>query len=280
MTDYARPGDMATALRLLADGPRLVLAGGTDLYPSCAGRGLSGPVLDLTAVAELKGLEQTAAGLRIGACVSWAELAAADLVPAFAALRQAAAEVGGRQIQNAGTIGGNLCNASPAADGVPPLLALGAEVELASAQGLRRLPLAQFIIGPRRTALRPAEVLCAVLIPRAEMAGRSVFLKLGARKYLVISIASVAVRLVEREGIVADAVVAVGACSAVARRLPEVEAALIGGSLVGAARRITDAAVAESLTPLDDIRASAAYRASAAAVLIRRAVGGLCGGRA
>ncbi len=280
MTDYARPGDMVSALRLLASGPRLVLAGGTDLYPACVGRGLTGAVLDLTAVPEMKGVEKIAAGLRIGACVTWAEIAAAQLSPALAALQQAAVEVGGRQIQNAGTIGGNLCNASPAADGVPPLLALAAEVELASVQGVRRMPLSAFITGPRQTALRPAEILCAVLVPRAALTGRSVFHKLGARKYLVISIASVAVRLVEREGVVADAAVAVGACSAVARRLPQVEAALMGGVLAGAAERITDAAVAAGVAPLDDIRGSAAYRASAAAELIRRAVAGLTGGQA
>ena len=255
------------------------MAGGTDLYPACAGRGLSGAVLDLTAVPELKGLEQTSAGLRIGASVTWAEIMSANLPPALAALSQAAVEVGGRQIQNSGTIGGNLCNASPAADGVPPRLALDAKVELASLQGVRRMPLSAFITGPRQTALRPEEILCAVLVPRAALAGRSVFLKLGARKYLVISIASVAVRLVEREGVVADAAVAVGACSAVARRLPQVEAALMGGALAGAAGRITDAAVAAGLAPLDDIRASATYRTSAAAELIRRAVAGLTGGQ-
>jgi CO/xanthine dehydrogenase FAD-binding subunit len=99
--------------------------------------------------------------------------------------------VGGRQVQNAGTIGGNLCNASPAADGVPPLLALEAEVELVSAAGSRRLRLAEFLLGPRRTALLPGEVLAAVLIPEAALAGGFGFVKLGARSHLVISIAMV-----------------------------------------------------------------------------------------
>ena len=134
-------------------------------------------------------------GLRIAACTTWSEIRDAALPPACDALRAAAAEVGGRQIQNAGTIGGNLCNASPAADGVPPLLALDAAVELASAAGTRRLPLAAFLLGPRRTDRRPGEILTAVLLPEAALAGRSVFLKLGARRHLVISIAMVAVRL-------------------------------------------------------------------------------------
>ena len=189
-------------------------------------RGLAGDILDLTGLEELRGITLSRVGLRIGACARWAEIAGASLPPALAALQQAAREVGGRQIQNAGTIGGNLCNASPAADGLPPLLALDAEVELASATGVRRLALVDFVTGPRQTALRPGEMLAAVVIPRTGLMGRSRFLKLGARKYLVISIASVAVRLVEREGRVADLAVAVGACSAVARRIKAVEAAL------------------------------------------------------
>ncbi len=277
MTEYARPGDLRAALAVLAEGPRLVLVGGTDIYPARPGQGLSGQVLDLTAVTELKGIEKTASGLRIGACVTWAEIASADLPPAFAALQQAATEVGGRQIQNAGTLGGNLCNASPAADGVPPLLVLDAQVELATAQGRRCLPLTEFITGPRRTELNPGEIVTAVVIPHRAAQGRSRFIKLGARKYLVISIASVAVRLVEREGFVADVAVAVGACSAVPRRLQMIEAALIGVPLAVAAGQIADATVAAALAPLDDIRASAEYRIVAATELIRRVVADLAG---
>ncbi|MFO1174181.1 MAG: FAD binding domain-containing protein [Paracoccaceae bacterium] len=269
---YVRPGGLAGALTLMAERPFRPLAGGTDLYPATAAQTLAGAILDLTAIDELKGIELTGAGLRIGACESWDAIARAPLPAALACLQAAAREVGGRQIQNAGTIGGNLCNASPAADGVPPLLALDATVELASVRGARRLALDQFILGPRRTARAPDELLTAILIPRAALMGRSMFAKLGARRYLVISIAAVAVRLVEREGRVATACVAVGACSPVARRLPMVEAALEGARLDGAAARVRDADVAAALAPLDDIRASAAYRSGAAAELIRRAV--------
>jgi CO/xanthine dehydrogenase FAD-binding subunit len=277
MSDYARPEGLATALALLSERPRTVLAGGTDLFPVRAGQGLAGPVLDLTAVEDLRGIARIPQAVRIGACATWSEVIAADLPPAFDALKQAAAEVGGRQIQNMGTVAGNLCNASPAADGVPPLLVLEAEVELATAQGERRLPLDQFITGPRRTALMPGEIVTAVIVPGQALAGRSRFLKLGARKYLVISIASVAIRLVEREGVVADAAVAIGACSPVPRRLAEVEAALVGVPVIEAARAVDDAAVAAGLSPVDDIRADAAYRARAAAELIRRAIADLTG---
>ncbi|MDP2739249.1 MAG: FAD binding domain-containing protein [Pseudorhodobacter sp.] len=272
MTLYQRPQTLPEALALLAGSPRQVLAGGTDIYPALAGAELRGPVLDLTGVAGLRGIVAGPDGLRIGACTTWAEVAAAALPPALAAVQQAAVQIGGRQIQNAGTIGGNLCHASPAADGVPPLLVLGAEVELASPRGLRRLVLADFITGPRRTARAADEVLVAVLIPQAALAGQSRFLKLGARAWLVISIAMVAVRIVAAQGRVAEAALAVGACSAVARRLPGVEAHLIGAPLADAAGLISDAAVAAALDPLDDLRGTATYRATAAAELLRRAV--------
>jgi CO/xanthine dehydrogenase FAD-binding subunit len=123
------------------------------------------------------------------------------------------------QIQNSGTVAGNLCNASPAADGVPPLLALDASVELASVAGTRRLKLDDFILGPRRTARRADELLAAILIPKPRAAAHSHFLKLGARRYLVISIAMVAAAIESERGKITTARVAVGACGPVAQRL-------------------------------------------------------------
>jgi CO/xanthine dehydrogenase FAD-binding subunit len=268
--DYARPESLPQALRLMSQGGWRVLAGGTDLYPG-AGASLSGPVLDLGGLAELRGIRR-GQGLRIGAGVTWAEIVAADLPPACRALQQAAGLVGGRQIQNAGTVGGNLCNASPAADGVPPLLALGAEVELAAPSGPRRLALGDFLLGPRRTALGPDEVLTAILIPEAALFGRSAFVKLGARAHLVISIAMAAARLEVAAGRVTEAALAVGSCSPVAVRLPGIEAALRGAPVAEAVERILAEDVAAALSPLDDVRATAEYRRVAAAELVRRAV--------
>jgi CO/xanthine dehydrogenase FAD-binding subunit len=271
---YDRPESLPEALAILARGPRAVLAGGTDLYPATAGATLAGPVLDIAGVGELRGITRVGDRLRIGACTTWSEIRDAALPPAFDALRAAAAEVGGLQIQNAGTIGGNLCNASPAADGVPPLLVLDAEVELAAAGGRRRLPLAAFLRGPRATCRRPGEILTAVLVPEP-VRGRSAFLKLGARKYLVISIAMVAVRLALAGGRVEAAALAVGACAPAATRLPALEARLAGAPVRGLAARIDARAVAAALRPIDDVRASAAYRAEAAAELLRRALAAL-----
>jgi CO/xanthine dehydrogenase FAD-binding subunit len=273
MSAYARPATLPEALTLLSARPHVLLAGGTDIYP-VAGRIPQGDVLDLTALAGLRGITIVNGEIRIGACTTWDEILCADLPPALAALQQAAVEVGGRQIQNVGTIGGNLCNASPAADGVPPLLAVQAEVELAGTEGLRRLPLGAFLTGPRRTLRREREVMTAVIIPAAGLSGRSKFLKLGARAHLVISIAMVAVRLVIEDARIAEATVAVGACSPVACRLPTVERALTGAAPAEASDRVDASHVLAALSPLDDLRASADYRAMAATVLIRRAVAG------
>ncbi|MDA3856844.1 MAG: FAD binding domain-containing protein [Roseovarius sp.] len=276
MGPYHRPTTLQEALGLLA-GPGLCIAAGcTDLFPATGGRALTGPVLDITAIAALRGIAQEGDHIRLGATTTWADILRADLPPGFDMLKQAAREVGAVQIQTSGTLAGNICNASPAADGVPCLLALGAEVEIAALGGTRRVQLEAFITGVRQTALCPGEMVTAVLIPRAQTGGQSRFLKLGARSYLVISIAMVAVRLEIETGHIRAAALAVGACSAVARRLPRQEAALIGAradaSLI---QRIESALITPDLAPIDDIRADASYRAEAAVELIRRAVSDL-----
>jgi CO/xanthine dehydrogenase FAD-binding subunit len=268
--DYARPQTLSDAFRLMADGGWRLLAGGTDLYPG-AGRELSGSILDLTGLPGFASIEM-GREVRIGAAVPWSAIIEAELPPALRALQVAARQVGGRQVQNTGTIGGNLCNASPAADGVPPLLVAGAEVEMVSAARTRRVPLSEFILGPRRTDLRPGEILAAVVIPATGMSGTSAFLKLGARRHLVISIAMVAVRLVVEAGRVAEAAVAVGSCSAVAVRLAAIEAKLRGASVAEAVGRVGTGDVQAALAPIDDVRATAAYRQAAAVELVRRAV--------
>ena len=269
MPDFSRPATLAEALAQRSNGAR-VLAGGTDHYPG-AGPSLAGPIVDVTCLSGLQGIVLQDGAMRIGACTTWAAIAEARLPSSLTALQQAALQVGGRQIQNTGTIGGNLCNASPAADGVPPLLVLGAEVELASTGGVRRLPLEAFITGPRQTALAADEILTAICLPLAALQGQSAFLKLGARAHLVISITMVAARLVVHGGQVMQAAISVGSCSGVARRLRAVEAALIHAPTRLATGLIKDADVAAALSPIDDIRATAAYRSVAAAEMVRRA---------
>ena len=195
---YIRPESLAEATKVRAAADSRILCGGTDFYTPLGTALPKGTIVDLTRVAELDGIEIEPNQIRIGACTSWTKLVATPLPQAFDGLKAAAREVGSIQIQNRATIGGNLCNASPAADGVPPLLALDAEVELASAHATRRLRLNDFILGNRRTALRSDEILSAVIVPRRPGSGTEVstFAKLGSRHYLVISIAMVAVNLV------------------------------------------------------------------------------------
>lgn len=270
---YARPQTLTEAIRLLAGSQIRLLAGGTDLYPATQSAALTGPILDLADIAELNGITPWNGGLRIGATTSWSTIAETPLPPALRALQQAALQVGGRQIQNAGTIGGNLCNASPAADGVPPLLVLDARVELAGPLGRRDLPLAAFLTGPRRTARAPDEIVTAIFVPEQSLAGHSSFLKLGARAYLVISIAMVAARLtLAADGRIARAALAVGACGPVATRLAALEPALTGLTPAQAAQSITPETLSPPLAPIDDIRATAAYRLESAAELLRRAL--------
>src|SRR5690606_2189808 len=150
------------------------------------------------------------------------------------------------------------------ADGVPALLVLGAEVELRCAGAARRLPLAQFVLGNRRTAIRPGEMVTGIRIPKANALGRAAFVKLGARRYLVISIAMAAARLVVDGGMVREAAVAIGACSAVACRLAGVEAALVGRPADSVLADAVLSAPFEELSPIGDVRGSAAYRTEAA----------------
>ena len=198
---YARPSHLDGALRLLAERNARIIAGATDIYPGAGERPLQGDYVDVSNISALRGVRVEDTGVRIGATTTWSEIARADLPSAFDALKVAARDVGGAQIQNRGTIAGNLCNASPAADGVPPLLILDAEVELASRRGTRRLALDAFINGARSTLLAPDEVMTAVVAPLPSPTMRSAFFKLGARRYLVISIVMVAVALdvVERD---------------------------------------------------------------------------------
>lgn len=273
MGEYVRPSRLEEALSALAR-PHVVLAGGTDFYPARVGRAIDEDILDIGAIAELRGISTTAGGWRLGATTTWSELIEADLPPLFDGLKQAAREVGGRQIQNAGTLVGNLCNASPAADGVPGLLTLDAEVEIASRAGTRRLPLSQFITGVRRTALIPGELVVAIHIPKSARETRSAFLKLGARRYLVISIAMAAATIEIVDGRIAAARLAVGACSAVAQRLPALEAALLGAPVDGHLAGLVDPAHLAPLAPIDDIRGSAGYRGDSVLVLLRRLLAG------
>lgn len=278
MGAYLRPTHLEDALDALA-GPRpwTLLAGATDLYPARVGRPIDDDVLDLSAIEDLRAITLSDGTWRIPALATWTDVVRRGLPPAFDGLVTAARAVGGVQIQHRGTVCGNLCNASPAADGLPNLMALDARVELASANGGRReIPVGAFVVGNRRTVRRPDELVTAVLVPDvgAASAVRSTFLKLGSRAYLVISIVSVATVVVVDPGDrrIASARIVVGACSEVPQRIESAERSLVGRSADPAlAAGIVPEDLA-GLSPIDDVRATAHYRRDAALALVRRAV--------
>jgi CO/xanthine dehydrogenase FAD-binding subunit len=269
---YLRPKTLDEAVRQLTTPGIQVLSGGTDFYPALGERVVQEPVMDISGLRELLGVSRDAQHIRIGGLTTWTEIIRPPLPHCFDALKSAAREVGSVQIQNRGTVAGNLCNASPAADGVPPLLALDAEVELASGAGSRRIPLAEFIVGNRKTQRRPDELLTAVWVPRTLEDAKSVFLKLGARRYLVISISMVAVAILVEGGQVAAARIAVGSCSAVARRLFALESDLLGAPAGGGLGAVVTPQHFTCLSPIDDVRATAEYRLDASLTLVRRAL--------
>ena len=271
-TDYVVARDVDEAIRLKAEG-RTVLAGGTDHYPVRVGRSTSSePVVDITGIPGLRGIARDGDVWRFGALTRWADVVRCDLPRGFDALRDAARDVGAVQVQNAGTIAGNLVTASPAGDGIPSFLALDASVEVAGPRGVRVLPLGGFVTGYRATALEPDELVTAILVPASVGEAGSAFLKLGLRRYLVISVVMVAAQIEARAGAIAAARVAVGACSPVARRLPELEADLIGRSVGADLASVVTPAHLAPLTPIDDVRATAVYRLGAARTLVGRAV--------
>jgi CO/xanthine dehydrogenase FAD-binding subunit len=268
---YYRPTQLTEALEILSSQAVTILAGGTDFYPSRVDRPIDAQVLDISRVEALRGVNVESNGIRIGAIATWRDVIDAGLPRWCDGLILAAREIGGAQIQNAATLVGNLCNASPAADGVPVLLALDAQVQICSRTSERLLPLSEFLLGPRRTALQAGELVTSIFLPAWSSRARANFMKLGARRYLLISIVMVAVTVdFDHAGCVERAAIAVGSCSPVALRIRSLEANLVGRTRSELSMlKVSDSFLAP-LQPIDDVRASAEYRREAAARLIER----------
>lgn len=251
-----------------------VLAGGTDLYPAMESGVRVQGVIDLSRIESLRAPIGCVGGVwTIPALTTWTDIIQTELPSQFDTLKEAAREVGGRQIQNTGSVGGNICNASPAADGVTALLALDASIVLKGTLGERIVPLSTFIEGSRRTGLMRDEILVAVRVPALRGPHASAFIKFGARRYLVISIVMAAVVLeIDMERVVRAARVAVGACADRSLRIAPVESALSGLHIDALANfECPDHALA-SLSPIDDVRGSAAFRLHAAKASVEEAV--------
>lgn len=273
---YFRPTSLADALAIRREHAVTVLAGGTDVYPAAATRRAWGDpshpdILDISGLAELRGIADEGDHWRIGALATWTDLIRADLPPLLDGLKAAGRAVGGVQIQNRGTLVGNACTASPAGDGIPNLLALDAAFAVSG----REIAARDFFTGYRATAVGPHDLVTAIRIPKRP--GRGHFEKLGARRYLVISIAMTGLAVeTDPGGRIVQARIAVGACAALARRLPALEADLAGLPLAEAPGLVAERHLA-GLSPIDDVRASAAYRMAAARTLVADALAHLAG---
>jgi CO/xanthine dehydrogenase FAD-binding subunit len=255
------PRTLEEALRLKAERPEArPVAGGTDLLVELNfDRTRPETILNLAEVPELKAWSREDGSVRLGAGLTYAEAMRAPLAELLPALAEASRTVGSPQIRNRGTIGGNLGTASPAGDALPPLLVGDGEVEVASVRGERLLPLEQFLVGVKRTALEPDELIVAARVRVPGDGGRETFMKVGPRNAMVIAVVSLAVRADLQRG---ELRAAFGSAAPVPTlvRAPLAES---GGF---------PELVAGTASPIDDVRGTAAYRRHALRVLTERAV--------
>jgi carbon-monoxide dehydrogenase small subunit/xanthine dehydrogenase small subunit len=270
---YYRPRSLEEALEILAQRPGEVrpVAGGTDILVKAKDGALGRATLfDLTAGPELRGIEERGDHLWIGAGSTHTEMMGSALVARHVpALPAACAVVGGPQIRNRGTLGGNLANASPAADTVPPLYAADAVVETASISSRRDVPVAEFFTGPRQSVLARDELITGVRVP-LRPGVRGAFLRLGQRQAQAISKVSVAVAMTFRDGRPDWVRVALGSVAPTVIRARETEKALLSGGYEGLRR--AKEAVKDEVEPIDDLRSTRDYRREMAAVLLEQAV--------
>jgi CO/xanthine dehydrogenase FAD-binding subunit len=273
--EYVRPDTLDEALEFLrrrAEDTRVV-AGGTDVLIGIrAGLPAVGCLLDVSRLPELKEIAERDDELFVGAAVTVSEILSSAAVGRFAqALQKAASAFGSRQIRNMATIGGNICRASPAGDTLPPLYALDAEVEVQSHAASRRIPLMEFILGPGRTALEDGEILRGIWLKRAPDFVVHRFEKVGNRKALAVSIVSLAALLhVSDSGIIERVRLAWGSVAPTVVRSLRVESFLTGKPLSSETFEEAVPLVRQAVSPIDDIRASAAYRRAVAGNLLFR----------
>jgi CO/xanthine dehydrogenase FAD-binding subunit len=270
-----RPRSLDEALRSLEADPALVpTAGCTDLMvrgPEALHR--MDRVIDLLGVPELRGIREAGGGLEIGATTSFSEIRGSAAVrAAFPILAEAAALVGGWQIQNRATLGGNMANASPAGDSLPVLLALDAVVVAAGAGGFREIPYAEFHTGYRRTALGPGEIVARVRLPYLPAGGFQAFRKVGTREAQSISKVVVAITGRIADGKIAEPRLAAGSVAATPVRLRAAEEALRGMAPGAPAADLAGREAAREITPIDDVRSTADYRRFALERVVRRLV--------
>ena len=273
--DFVAAETLPDLCRLLAETSGRVIAGGTDvLVQLIHGRFPADCLVDASRVKELRFINTANRRVTIGALTTYADLLASSVVRKTApSLIQAAETVGAPQTRARGTVGGNIANASPAGDTLPPLLTLDARVRLVSQRGERTLPLAEVLRGPGQTCLEPGEVIHSISFARLPERCGMVYLKLGNRSGMSIAVASVAaVVVLGPDGRIADARVALGSVAPTAVRCPHAEAALVGQFPVPKVFQAAATAALDDIAPISDVRATAAYRRVAAGRLVVRAL--------
>ena len=252
-----------------------IVAGGTDVIPKMR-RGLfsASVLVDTSRIEGLSFIEEKDGQIQIGALVTHQEIVESALLKETSpSLVEAAAKVGCIQTRNRGTLGGNIANASPAADTIPPLLTLNAEVRLASQKGERILSLNEFLLGPGKTALIPGELIHSLRFSRLIGIWGTSYLKLGKRNGMAISVVNAAAAiLLDSTGQIEQARLALGSVAPTVVRCPEVESILIGQAPTSEILERAAQSVSDVISPIDDVRASAAYRAHSAVILARRAL--------
>lgn len=277
--EYFAPTSLAEAIDLLEshqDKGAIPLAAGTDILVEMRlGKGQAGALVTLNRIPGLKGIDfDRRDGLRIGVLVTFSELMNTEVVrQRFTPLAEAAGAVGATQVRNRGTIGGNICHASPAAEMGAPLLALGAKVRIVGPGGERVILLEEFFVGPQKTVLRPGEILTQILVPVPEEGMGGAYLKLSPRKALDLAIVGVAVVVGRDGGVCAGCRIGLGAVAPTPVRARQAEKAAKEARLERDSLEEIGRLAAAEAKPISDIRASAEYRRDMVGVMVKRAMG-------
>lgn len=271
MTAYLRPRDLDEALAARAAHPDwMVLAGGTDLMVNANHAAVPAGILDLWRLAAICFVRVADDAIAIGAGTTWHEVDRHRAIrDRMAPLAAAAREIGALQIQARATLGGNVGTSSPVGDSLPVLLALDAELEVASVRGLRRVPYREWCTGYRTTGLAPDELIVAAHVPVPGATTRTTWRKVGTRRAQSISKVMGAAAISLDGDLVTDARVALGAVADRPIRVAAVEAA-VRGLRLGAAAEAARAALRSAIRPIDDVRSTAAYRREVAENLVAR----------
>lgn len=273
--NYLAPHSLDELCQVLHDTAGKIIAGGTDMLPQMRNlRQNPSTLIDISHIPDLRYIRENEDEVLIGALTTWSDILESPLIEKTApALAQAASLVGAPMTRNRGTLGGNLGNASPAADSLPPLLTLDATVHLNSQSGLRQVPLREFLVGPGKTNLKADEYIHQISYKKVPLPFGNVFNKLGPRQGMTISIASVAVLLaLDANGRISLARIAMGAVAPTAVRCPEAEAFLLGKEPSTALWQEAAHQANKAIAPIDDVRGTQEYRYHVTSVLIRRAL--------